>query len=192
MCTQNQELITALHNACQQLKSATSGKAAETKLQKALDKLHKIQQAAPPAETAGTTGSQPAAEPMNVAAAAEATVQKTDSTQLTAVVPTTQGIPSQGHPAVARPGHSQRPGNQSGHSGDVEIDPVEAEGTDMAMETMIPVQQEAAATAYTKASEGQSEQPGSSTQADKDKMLAERKVQKEEAKVQARVFCWCS
>lgn len=189
---QNQELITALHNACQQLESSTSSKAAETKLQKALDKLHKIQQAAPPAETAGTTGSQIAAEPMNVAAAAEATVQKTDSTQRTAVVPTTQGIPSQGHPGVALPGHAQRPGNKSGHSGDVEVDPVEAEGTNMAMETMIPVQQEAAATAYTKASEGQSEQPGSSTQADRDKMLAKRKVQKEEAKVQARVFCWCS
>lgn len=43
---QMQEHITALHNVCQQLDSSAIGKAAETRLQKALDKLHKIQQTA--------------------------------------------------------------------------------------------------------------------------------------------------
>lgn len=43
---QAQEHITALHHVCQQLDSSATGKAAETRLQKALDKLHKIQQAA--------------------------------------------------------------------------------------------------------------------------------------------------
>ena len=42
---QAQEHITALYNVCQQLESSATGKAAETRLQKALDKLHKIQQA---------------------------------------------------------------------------------------------------------------------------------------------------
>lgn len=43
---QAQEYTTALHNVCQQLESSATGKAAETRLQKALDKLHKIQQSA--------------------------------------------------------------------------------------------------------------------------------------------------
>lgn len=42
---QTQEHITALHNVCQQLDSSATGKAAETRLHKAFDKLHKIQQA---------------------------------------------------------------------------------------------------------------------------------------------------
>lgn len=42
---QTQEHITALHNVCQQLDSSATGKAAETRLQKAFDKLHKVQQA---------------------------------------------------------------------------------------------------------------------------------------------------
>lgn len=48
---QAQEHTTALHNVCQQLESTATGKAAETRLQKALDKLHKIQQSAAPDST---------------------------------------------------------------------------------------------------------------------------------------------
>ena len=52
---QAQEHITALHNVCQQLESSATGKAAEARLQKALDKLHKIQQATLSAAS-GSTG----------------------------------------------------------------------------------------------------------------------------------------
>lgn len=48
---QTQDHITALHNVCQQLDSSATGKAAETRLQKALDKLHKVQQSAVPNST---------------------------------------------------------------------------------------------------------------------------------------------
>lgn len=48
---QVQEHTTALHNVCQQLDSSATGKAAETRLQKALDKLHRIQQSAVPDST---------------------------------------------------------------------------------------------------------------------------------------------
>lgn len=43
---QAQEHLTALHSACQLLQSTASSKAADNKLQKALNKLHKLEQGA--------------------------------------------------------------------------------------------------------------------------------------------------
>ena len=42
---QAQELMTALHSVCQCLQSSASGKTAENKLQKALNRVHKLEQA---------------------------------------------------------------------------------------------------------------------------------------------------
>ena len=49
---QAQEQITALHHACQQLESSATGKAAEARLQKALNKLHKLDLTPPSAVAA--------------------------------------------------------------------------------------------------------------------------------------------
>lgn len=78
-CTllQAQEYMTALHNVCQQLQSSATGKAAESRLQKVLDKLHKMQPETCPL-AADSTGlpaaSQQVVKPAHQAAAASQTV----------------------------------------------------------------------------------------------------------------------
>ncbi len=168
---QAQEHITALHNACQQLDSTATGKAAETRLQKALDKLHKIQQATAPGETAATLagGSQPMAVESRPSAQAATTNAETGS-----------GTRQQGEPAMLT-GSSQPQPDQIASNTDVEMTLADQCDSAADQRGSAPMQQETIM--QEAAVEGHLQPPGSSSQVDKEKVLAEKKAQKEEAKV---------
>lgn len=195
MGLQAQEVMTALHNACQQLEGTATGRAAEARLQKALAKLHKVQQT--PTEAAAVTGagSQPVAGPAKSAEAAAVTGQKATASLPQAAGPAqkaaapgqkaagpvalaaseaiAEGTLSQGLPAAAVPGSSQPTGERSSSCADVEMTAVEEGESGAAQASAAPLHLRATA----------QQEPGAASQADKETALAEKKAQKEEAKV---------
>lgn len=191
---QAQELITALHNACQQLASTATGKAAETRLQKALDKLQKLQQKpvkttaasaaasqlptrpAQPVEAPTGTGQQAAGAEQKAATADQQAAgphQKEDIALVTAGEVMAEGASGQGLSAAALAEPSQANGEHPSSVADVEMTPVEDQEAGSAKENTAPLQGQGA--------EGQ--QPSGDEQTDKGMLLAEKKAQKEEAKV---------
>lgn len=109
MVLQAQELITALHNVCQQLESSATGKAAGTRLQKALDKLQKLQQASPPAAAGDSNDLQVKGTQAMVASAtqvaAEAVVASSAGKEKQPLIPVSS-CPGQQH-AVSQPNSEQ-------------------------------------------------------------------------------------
>jgi len=183
---QAQELISALHNICQQLASTATGKAAETRLQKALDKLQKLQQnpvmsqpstgPAQPVEAPTGTGQQAAGAEQKAATADQKAVgphQKENIVLVTAGEVMAEGASGQGLSAAALAEPSQANGEPPSSVADVEMTPVEDQEAGSAKENTAPLQGQGA--------EGQ--QPGGDEQTDKGMLLAEKKAQKEEAKV---------
>jgi len=191
---QAQELITALHNACQQLASTATGKAAEAHLQKALDKLQKLQQK--PVETTAasaaasqltTRHAQPVEAPPGIGQQAAGAEQKAALTNQhsagprqkedVALVPDrevmAEGASGQGLSAAVLAEPSQANGEPPSRVADVEMTPVEDQEAGSAKENTAPLQGQGA--------EGQ--QPGGDEQPDKGMLLAEKKAQREEAKV---------
>ena len=190
--------MTALHNACQQLEGTATGRAAEARLQKALAKLHKVQQTPAEAAAATGTGSQPVAGPAKSAEAAAVTGQKaTDSLPqaagpdqkaaalgqkpagpLAASEVIAEGTLSQGLPAAAVPGSSQPTGERSSSYADVEMTAAEEGESGAAQARAAPLHLQATA----------QQEGGAASQADKETALAEKKAHKEEAKVGAYQF----
>ncbi|DBA98101.1 TPA: hypothetical protein ACH3X1_014721 [Trebouxia sp. C0004] len=187
-----QELITALHNACQQLASTATGKAAETRLQKALDKLQKLQQN--PVETTAASAAaaqlptgpaQPVEAPIGTGQQAAGTEQKVATDQKVAgphqkehvVVVTAgevmaEGASGQGLSATTLAEPSQANGKPASSMADMAMTPVEDQEAGSANENTAPLQGQGASC----------QQPSGDEQTDKVILLAEKKAQKEEAK----------
>ena len=191
---QAQELITALHNACQQLASTATGKAAEAHLQKALDKLQKLQQKpvettaasaaasqlptrhAQPVEAPTGTGQQAAGAEQKAASTNQSSAgphQKEDIVLVTAGEDMAEDASGQGLSAAVLAEPSQASGEPLSNMADAEMTPVEDQQAGSAKENTAPLQGQGA--------EGQ--HPSGDEQTDKGTLLAEKKAQKEEAKV---------
>lgn len=191
---QAQELITALHNACQQLASTATGKTAEARLQKALDKLQKLQQK--PIETTAAWGgaaqlptghAQPVEAPTGTGQQAAGAEQKAASTNqnsagahrkedivlVTAGEDMAEGASGQGRSAAVLAEASQANGEPPSSVADVEMTPVEDQEAGSAKENTAPSQGQSA----------KGQQPSGDEQTDKGMLLAEKKAHKEEAKV---------
>jgi len=191
---QAQELITALHNACQQLASTATGKAAEARLQKALDKLQKLQQK--PVETTAAsaavsqlttrhaqhveaptgTGQQAAGAEQKAASMDQNSagpLQKEDIALVPGGEVMAEGASGQGLSAAALAEPSQANGEPPSTVADVEMTPVEDQDAGSAKENTAPLQGQG----------GEGQQPSGDEQPDKGMLLAEKKAQKEEAKV---------
>lgn len=162
---QAQELITALHNACQQLASTATGKAAEARLQKALDKLQKLQQK--PVETTAAS----AAVSQLTTRHAQHVEAPTGTGQQAAGAEQKAASMDQNSAALAEP--SQANGEPPSTVADVEMTPVEDQDAGSAKENTAPLQGQG----------GEGQQPSGDEQPDKGMLLAEKKAQKEEAKV---------
>ena len=162
--------MTVLHKACEQLASTATGKAAETRLQKSLDKLQKLQQASASADATPSTGPDSGTQPKAAAKLADNQQQQT--------VATVVGTVSQGQRNAEL--------SQQNQSSDVVGTVPSAEPADMdsdMKENLVVAQQQSAVPQ--KAEGSQPQKPDSSSQTDKGQVLAEKKVQKEEAKVSA-------
>ncbi len=191
-------MITALHNACQQLASTATGKAAEARLQKALDKLQKLQQK--PVETTAasaaasqltTRHAQPVEAPPGKGQQAAGAEQKAASTDQNSAGPHQQedvalvpagevmaeGASGQGLSAAVLAEASQA--EPASRVADVEMTPVEDQEAGSAKENTAPLQGQA----------GEGQQPSGDEQTDKGMLLAEKKAQKEEAKVRCHNYC---
>ena len=187
-------MITALYNICQQLASTTTGKVAEARLQKALDKLQKLQQK-PIETTAASAGAsqlttrhaQPVEAPFGRGQQAAGAEQKAAATDQNSAGPHQQGdialVPASEVMAEGASGQrlsaavlaeaSQANGEPQSRVADVEMTPVEDQEAGSAKENTAPLQGQGA--------EGQ--QRAGDEQTDKGMSLAEKKAQREEAKV---------
>lgn len=165
LAVQSQEYLNALHKACQQLESTATGKTAETRLQKSLDKLHKLQQASAPSEAPGPGSAN--------AAAADAAQQP---------APKTAAAAGEGSAAQAVPqaeAYKQEAGPCQVQEGDVVMAAADE------LEEGIGVMKENVDSAQQPAGQSQSQKPLAADQADKAHVLAEKKAQREEAKASA-------
>ena len=163
---QMQEHITALHNVCQHLDSSAVGKAAETRLQKALDRLHKIQQttlSAAPDSSGQRAKTEQVINPVQETAAGPQPPEVGNS------VVSTQpdSVPE---PASSHPSH----GEDAVMADAVALD---AAGPAVdAQDVVLPVQGKADGASV-------QQQEHAAAAADNSKTAADKKAQKEEAKV---------
>ena len=173
---QAQEHITALHQVCQQLESSATGKAAETRLQKALDKLDKIQQASLPVSAADNTRLQ-----------AQTTVGAAETHIAAETAPSDQSADRGSVGQRLLSGASDRADEQ------VVSQPGEEDMTDAHHgPAHVPTDQAVALPAKSKVEEASAHQldPGACV-ASKDQVSADRRAQKDEAKVTRHAQCPC-
>ena len=176
---QAQEHITALHHVCQQLESSATGKAAETRLQKALGKLEKIQQASLVSAAEGTRlqAHTPAGAAADTPTAAETMPVEQSAGRGNAGQAPPEALGSADQQIVSQPGRHEDTVMTDAHDDLAHLASNQAE----------------ALPATSKVEEAAAHQldPGAVI-ANKDKVLADRKAQKDEAKVNAQVSMPCS
>ncbi|KAL0034990.1 hypothetical protein WJX79_004632 [Trebouxia sp. C0005] len=171
-----QELTTALHNACQQLASTATGKAAETRLQKALDKLQKLQQNPIETAAASAAASQLPTEPAQpVEAPADTNQQAAAAGQKAAMVDRKAAGPHQKED-IALGAEGQQPG------GDEQTDKGMLLAKKNAQKEEAKARKEAEKETAKAEKEAQKEQQRLAKEAEKERLRAEKEAEKEKAK----------